>query len=96
MPLQNLIKAASLQLLSQEWWVLGDGDAQVSRISTKMEEGPPIDGDPPSPPKITPEAMIDPYEGDGWPSFVPGILRFNKGDVITVVLALGFSYFLRW
>ena len=62
----------------------------------KVEEGPPLAGEPPSPPDSSSEASTDSHGDDPWPSFVPEVLRINRGDVWTVAIAFGISYAVRW
>lgn len=62
----------------------------------KIEDSPSLTGDPPSPPSTIPDSETDANGDDGYPSFWPEVLRFNRGDVLTVGVALGISYVIRW
>jgi len=73
-----------------------EGKVEPRTIVTGIEESPSLTGDPPSPPSRRQSDVTDGNEDDGWPSFVPEILRFNRGDILTVGIALGISYFIRW
>lgn len=58
-----------------------------------LEEAPPL---PPDDAPTDEIPVVTEEEEDGWPSFWPDILKFNRGDILTVVIALAVSSFIRW
>eukprot|EP00210_Caulerpa_lentillifera_P009002 g8592.t1 len=60
-----------------------------------LEEAPPLPPDNSSS-NETPDIVEEEEEDSFWPSFWPEILKLNRGDVLTVVIALAVSSFIRW